>query len=224
MQSDHFVNLTNQDWTNHNQQVLKYCKELADKAVLEHTADYPATRHLPVVKGVLRWDRMDYFLEMAAKNHLFDGIEACWTDFQGAPILELRGKFTSLTACHVLSRDDKPPESAKGYRKNNRARNQKNQELFKEFETHASEDEKLHLILRHGGREDNFAYLQIYLEDSDIPALSGNIMLLPSLDMTPETEFVLQPIVTLTAQPAVPASDNSSDLPPEKSEHEHSHS
>jgi citrate synthase len=69
---------------------------------------------------------LDYFLEDAAKKNLFEGITARWISFQGAPILELQGKYTSLTACHVLSRDEKPKDSENGYRKNNRAKNQKN--------------------------------------------------------------------------------------------------
>jgi len=222
MQNEHFVNLTKLDWTDHNLSILKFCKEEAYKAVLAHTADYPATPHLPVVRGVMGWDRLDYFLDTAAKNNLFEGITSRWVDFQGAPILELRGKYTSLTACHVLSRDDKPRESAYGYRKNNRAKNEKNQELFQEIEASVSEDELLHIILLHGGRNDNFAYLRIYLEDSDIPALSENIMLMESPEMTPETESVPTPMPTLKEAIAKP--EILSELPADTNKNVHSQS
>jgi hypothetical protein len=208
MQNDQFFNqLIKQDWTENNLQVLKYCKELADNAVQAHSnvSDYPflATPHLPVFKGVSRWVVLDYFLGAAVKNDLFVGITARWINFEGAPILELRGKYTSLTACHVLSRDEKPKDSKNGYRKNNQAKNQKNLELFTEFEAPVSEDDLLHIILLHGGSDDNFAYLRIYLEDSDIPTLTENIMLMPSLEMAPDAEFVLNPSVALKGKTPV---------------------
>jgi hypothetical protein len=227
MQNDHFVNRAKLDWTDHNLSVLQFCKNQADAAALaqSNTSEFPLldTPHLPVVRGVLRWALLDAILANAAGNHLFEGITAIWIDYQGTPILELRGKYTSLTACHVLSRDEKPKDSENGYRKNNRAKNQKNQELFKEFEAPVSEDDLLHIILLHGGRNDDFAYLRIYLEDSDIPALTGNIMLMPSLEMAPDTELVLKPVVTLNEKPIVPELENLPTSPADKTKDEHSH-
>jgi len=226
MLNDYFVNLTRQDWTDANLRVIKNCKEQTDKAVAAYTniSEYPflGTPHLPVVTGVSRWAIFDYFLEAAAKKGSFDGIEPRWIDFQGAAILELRGKYTSLTACHVLTSDEKPKESEKGYRKNNRAKNQKNLELFKEFEASASDDDLIHVVLRHGGRNDNFAFLGIYLEESDFPALTGNIMLMPSLEMAPEAEPVMQPTVTLKDPTVVAQPENVLVLQIEKDENDDS--
>jgi hypothetical protein len=162
-------------------------------------------------------------LDAAVKNHLFEGITSRWVNFQGAKILELRGKYTSLTACHVLSRDDDPKESDFGYRRNNRAKNQKNQELFKEFEAPTSEDDFLNIVLQHGGRDDNFAFLRVYLEDSDIPCLTKNIMLMPSLEMTPETEIVPTPMLTLKKATS-PVKEISTPESAGKTENDHSQS
>jgi hypothetical protein len=221
MQTQEFVNL---DWTNHNKAVIQYCILEARKAVAIHTADYPPTKHLPVIKGILLWDRLDYFLEAAANNELFEGITAKWITYEGAPILELRGKYTKLTACHVSHRDEDPKESKYGYRKNNRAKNEKNLELFKEFEASVSEDEKLNLILQHGEGDDNFAYLRMYLEASDIPVLSENIMLMEAIEMTPETEFVPEFKPVLKSPPVVSEPEILPALSVEKNENDHSQS
>jgi len=138
--------------------------------------------------------------------------------------LELCGKYTKLTACHVSHRDDDPKESKYGYRKNNRAKNEKNLELFKEFESSVSQDEKLNLILQHGDGDDNFAYLRMYLEASDIPVLSENIMLMDAIEMTPATEFVPDVKPVLKTSPVVAEPEISPESPANKTKNVHSQS
>jgi hypothetical protein len=204
MRNDYFVNLIQLDWTGHNLSVLKYCKDEAEKAVSAMLGDYQATKHHSTVRGVLLWDRLDHFFDMAAKSNLFHGITSHWIEFKGAQILELRGKYSSLTSKHVLTRDDDPDDSDKGYRENNRAKNQKNLELFKEYEAPDS-DKLFHIVFLHGGRNDNFGFLRIYLEDHDSPVLSENIMLIPSPEPILETEAV--PVPTVTLKDTAPIAD-----------------
>ncbi len=195
-----YQKLTQQDYTDHNLQVIKHCKEQAERAVSERTADYPAPTRIATINGVLRWDLFDHYLEQAAKNELFEGITAKWIRYEGAPILELHGKNTILTAKHVSSKDEKITESETSYRKNNQVKNQKNQLLLKELEEPDSEDTKLCIVLLHG---DGFAHLRIFLENKDVPELTSNIMLLPALDAAPETEFVPQPMPVLNPRKVV---------------------
>jgi hypothetical protein len=224
MQNDYFINLIKQDWPDQNLQILKYCKELAEKAVEERMADYPPTPHQPFIRGVMVWDRLDYYLDRAAKDHLFEGITSEWVPYQGAQILELRGKYSSVTACHVLSPDDAPKESDRGYRKNNRAKNQKNLELFKEYETPDSEEEPYHVIFQHGSRDGDFGFLRIYLEDKDIPVITLNIMLMQSPEMTPDTELVLKPVVVLKDNMGVSKPENLPTVPVETNTNDDSQS
>jgi hypothetical protein len=72
-----------------------------------------------------------------------------------------------------------------------------------------------HIVLRHGGRNDSFAYLGIYLEDSDYPILSENIMLLASLEMALDAELVSAPSVTLKDTAITSESDRSQEQPVE---------
>ena len=228
MQNENFFNQTKLDWTDRNLSVIKDCLEQNERAVAAHTnlADYPLldTPLLQTVCGNLRWAMLKKILANAADNNLFDGITAHWIKFQGAPILELRGKYTSLTPCHVLGRDETPQESQNGYRKNNRAKNQVCMELFKEFEAPESENELFHILLIHGGRNDSFAFLRAYIGDSYNPVLSNNIMLMPSLVTTLDAEPDSKPVVTLKQNADQPERETIAQLPADRIQNEHSHS
>jgi hypothetical protein len=223
MQNDDifYQKLAEQDYTYHNLQVIKHCKEQAENAVLDRTADYPAKSRLATINGILRWDLLDHYLEQAANNQLFDGITAKWIKYEGAPILELHGKNTVLTAKHVLSKEEKITESENGYRKNNQAKNQKNQLLLKELQEPNSEDTKPNIVLVHG---DGFAYLRILLDKSDVPELTTNIMLMPSLDAAPETEFVPQPMPVLNPKKVVSEPEALPEISLKKKTNDHSQS
>lgn len=223
MQTEHFVNLVQKDWTIHNLQVLKHCINSADADVLERTADYPPTKHHSVVQGIIRWDRLDHHLDMAAHSGLFEDITSRWVEYQGQPILELVGQYTCLTVCHILTRDDKPRESEYSYRKNNRAKNQKNPLLFKELDEPASDDDKPQIVLVHGGLgNDRFAYLRIFLENSDIPDLTENLMLLPELEAMPNEEIVPTPMPELNKNLVAPKSEPSPESKANKTKNVHS--
>src|SRR5947207_3195791 len=123
MQNDEIINLLRNDWTVHNQQVIKYCLGLANQSVLDRTADYTSVTRLSTIRGFLRWDLLDYHLDRAAQIGLFEGITSHWKEFKGAKILELVGQFSCLTACHILNQNDDPKESEYGHRKTNREKN-----------------------------------------------------------------------------------------------------
>lgn len=167
------------------------------------------------------WDQMDYFLERAALGGLFANITPHWVKYKGADILELRGKRTSLTAKHVLTRDEVLLDSQNGYRTNNKIQNQVNLELFKDFDSETDED-VLHVVLQHGGRGERFAHLKAYFANSVPLSLSGDIMLIPDLEKTEESETVSQPSVTLKEAAAQENPEVSRQVSMEVIEDEHS--
>jgi hypothetical protein len=133
-------------------------------------------------------------LTVACEKGRFQGIVADWMDLGGAHVLELRGKHTSVTTHHLLDEDETPRESA--FRKRGREVNEVSP-VLKGWE-HLEPNETghlLHLVLVHGGRTTEFAYLRAYT-DPDKRAiyreLSKNIrlmpMLLPSIDFEPVAE------------------------------------
>jgi len=206
--------------------VIKDCLEKTESDVLAQTnlSDYPIlnTKNLPHVRGILRWAILKKHLDIAAEKNDFDGITSHWINFFGANILELRGKYTSLTPCHVLGRDETPKEST--YRTNNRAKNQVCPLLFKELEEVESENDLFHILLVHGGRNDSFAYLRAYIGPSYSPVLSNNIMLMPSLVTTLDAEPDSKPVVTLKKNADQPERETITQLPADRIQNEHSHS
>lgn len=202
MQRDEIVNLVRGEWTQHNQQVLRYCKMQAEAFVGSKMEDYPITRHRASVRGNMLWDQIDQCLEIASINGLFEGLNHCWIKHKGADILTLRGERTSLTAKHVLTRDEVLADSENGYRTNNKAKNQRCFDLFKEFET--EDGEPIHIVWQHGGKDEVFAFLKAYFAEGDPLTLSENIMLLPDLESAEESEFVLQPSVVLKTAVVAP--------------------
>jgi hypothetical protein len=204
MQRDEILNLVHGEWTQHNLQVLRYCKMQAETFVGSRMEDYPITRHRASVRGNMLWDQIDQFLEIASNNGLFEGIEHCWIKHKGADILTLRGQKTSLTAKHVLTRDEVLPDSENGYRTNNKLKNQRCFDLFREFET--EDGDPIHIVWQHGGKGEIFAYLKAYFAESDPLTLSDDIMLLPDLESEEESEFVLQPSVALKTVVVTPES------------------
>lgn len=210
MLSDEILNLVRGDWTDHNLQVLRHCKLQAEAFVNSKMEDYPLSHHRASVRGNMLWDSVDRFLEMACVNGLFDGITHCWIKYKGAEILTLRGHRTSLTAKHVLTRDDVLPDSENGYRTNNKVKNQMQFDMFSEYKEFDTEDgEPIHIVWQHGGRGDIFAYLKAYFTDGEPLTLSDNIMLLPDLQSAEESEFVLQPAVALKPAAVVAESTKS---------------
>lgn len=196
MQPDEIINLAQSDWTPHNQQVLRYCKIEAEKFVAHRMEDYPPTHHFASVRGNMLWDQIDRFLELASMDRLFHGITHQLIKYRGAEILTLRGSRTCLTAKHVLSRDEILNDAEDSYRTNTRIRNQRNMELFKEYDTDP-ENEPLHIVFQHGGREGLFAYLKAYFAGEHPLALSDDIMLLPEFEVAHDSEPVPPPAVTL---------------------------
>src|SRR5204863_444291 len=114
------------------------------------------------------------------------GITPIWLDLTGGEggvaALELRGKYTSLIAHHLQLPDDCPRGST--LRNDKRLWNQQNPILVGfpgAEEAEQPESSLINLLLVHGGRSAEFAFLRVYHSFDnarDFIPFSGNIMLL----------------------------------------------
>jgi len=205
MKTPFFLTEVAQDWTEPNLASLQLALREAEDATLVRTnaLEDPLfdTPNLANVRGVVRWSMVAKHLHVAANNGRFHGITANWVDLGGTHMLELRGKHTSVTACHLLRSDDNPRPSE--YRKNCRIQNQVCPWL-QGFQQPTPESEPLNLVLAHGGKNGEFAYLRAYTDPDPTVyrLLSKNIMqmpvLLPSIDFETvgEPEVQLNPAAT----------------------------
>jgi hypothetical protein len=116
----------------------------------------------------------------------------------GFHVLELRGKFTAVTTHHLMEEDETPREST--FRRRGREVNEVSP-LLKGWEHMAPEtDDLLHLVLVHGGKTSEFAYLRAYTDGIDRAVyrqLSSNIKLMPMLLPSIDFEPVAEPLVEL---------------------------
>lgn len=194
------------DWSEHNLSTVQAALLEAERATLLRSdpREDPLldTPNLPNFRGVLRWIMVQRHLHTAFIQGRFQGITARWVDLAGAHVLELRGEHTVVTPCHLLSPDDVPRETK--YRKSLRVVNQVCP-LLKGFECldgGVAENDPIQILLVHGGRKENFAYLRAYI-DPDDPAiyrqLSKNILSMPILLPSMEVELVAEPVVALKA-------------------------
>jgi hypothetical protein len=195
MQNDEIVNLTKQDWPIENQQVLRHCILRANESMFGFLEEYPAQERISTIRGILKWDLVDYHLAWAASKEIFDGITAGWEKYMGSKILQLTGKNSCVIAKHVWEADDDPIDSDQSFRKANR---EKNQLLLSGFDEQVSHDGKTRIVLVHGGFGENaFAFLRIYFNDAAPIQITENIMLLPDLDSATAEEFVADPMPEL---------------------------
>jgi hypothetical protein len=200
-----FLTELGRDWPNESLMELRSVLEEAGRATLarsDKVADpLLDTPNLPNLRGVIRWIMVDHHLYIAASNGRFPGITPHWVSLGGVHTLELHGKYTSVTPCHLLEPNESPRESA--HRKTGRGLNQVSPLLagFEDMEEGSEGGDRLHLLLVHGGRTEEFAYFRAYIDEKDrsvYRALSKNIrkmpMLVPTLDAFEE---VPEPAVEL---------------------------
>jgi hypothetical protein len=201
MKPPFFLTEVAEDWTDKNLSAAQEVLFEANDATLARSniVEDPLlnTPNLPNYRGVLRWILVQKIFELAVQNGKFDGITAEWVDLGGVSVLELRGKYTRVTPCHLLTKDESPREST--YRRSTRIENQVYQTLFG-FEPPEPGNELLNLLLVHGGRFETFSYLRAYTDRQDrgifLP-LSNNIMLMPSLLKSIDFEPIDDPQIGL---------------------------
>ncbi len=107
---------------------------------------------------------MDYSLEESCKNGLIPGINAAWVPLgsseNGVHALELRGKYSCLSAHHLSAPDIAPRDSTK--RREKRILNHIQPTFdFPEFKE-PTDDSLLQILLVHGHQKLNFSYLRAY--------------------------------------------------------------
>lgn len=198
-----FLTEVAEDWTEGNLIALQEAIREAEAATLARSnpEDDPllASPNLPNFRGTMRWLLVQKCLEAAVNNGRFSGITANWVNLGGVHSFELHGRYTSVTAYHLLTEDDAPREST--LRRSQRITNQICP-LLRGFEAlePASPDELLHLLLVHGGKDGEFAYLRAYYDPYNRSAyrlLSRNIMLMPTLLPSIEVEPIAEPEIGL---------------------------
>lgn len=141
------------------------------------------TPNAPMVTGVMRWMYVDYYLTRGCQLGWMPGITAHWLNLGdgGVSALELRGKRTSLMAFHLKFPDSPIRDSRLRFEK--RIVNQMNP-IFPQWENQIIEADTveavpINLVLVHGGKNAEFAYLRAYHDPEDLQrfmTLSGNII------------------------------------------------
>ena len=151
----------------------------------------------PMVTGVMRWMYVDHHLERGCQMGWMPGITAHWFNLGdgGVSALELRGKYTSLTAFHLASPEAPIRDSRLRFEK--RLINQMNPH-FPQWENQGMESERatvqpVNLVLVHGGKKADFAFLRVYHDPEDLQqfiTMSTNIIGEPSVPLAVDSEAV----------------------------------
>lgn len=198
-----FLTEVAQDWSERNLTVVQQAVLEAERATLARS-DVRAdplldTPNLPNLRGVIRWHMVQKQLAMAAERGSFDGITAEWVELGGVSVLELRGRYTSVTTHHLMEENDAPRESM--FRRRGREVNEVSP-VLRGLEGWAEEASRLiQLVLVHGGKSSEFAYLRAYTDPDNRAVyrqLSRNIKLMPMLVPSIEFEPVSEPVVELS--------------------------
>ena len=176
-----------EDWNLFTLAGLRTCLRDAYQA-LRQTSDPVqdptfGTPNGPVVAGVMRWMFVDYHLARGCESGQMPGITAHWLHLGdgGVYALELRGKRTSLMAFHLNYPDSSIRESRLRFEK--RFTNQMNP-IFPQWDAPEADADgvaapRINLVLVHGGKKADFAYLRAYHDPEDIQrylTMSSNII------------------------------------------------
>jgi len=177
------------DWPIHKQIAVQSLFQSAYASVTElcdpKRSPVFTTPNQRLHSGYTRWIAVNYWLERGCNSGLLEGISPVWKPVfenqdKSCSILELHGKFTSTVACHISEIEASPRESRT--RRDYRAGNQKN---FGFLESAVDvESPLLNLILVHGDKNAEFAFLRGYYDPDNAGVftdLSGNIMDLPTI-------------------------------------------
>ena len=168
----------------------------------------------PMVTGVMRWMYVDHFLARGCQLGWLPGITAHWLHLGdgGVSALELRGRHTSLMAFHLKFPDASIRDSRLRFDK--RFTNQMNPG-FPQWELDADPENGdlggvaaplINLVLVHGGRRAEFAYLRAYHDPEDLHRflpMSGNIIEQARLAPASDEELVEESVPTLKVGTAI---------------------
>ena len=150
-----------------------------------------------MVTGVMRWMYVDHYLARGCQMGWMPGITAHWLSLGdgGVAALELRGKRTSLMAFHLKFPDTAIRDSRLRFEK--RVINQMSP-VFPQWENQGLEPESvavtpLNLVLVHGGKKADFAYLRVYHDPDDVQrfiTMSANIIEQASIPPVVDAEAI----------------------------------
>jgi hypothetical protein len=202
---DAFLTKSRTDWDNSNLSGLQWALDRAYASTAAIYAKHPElkTPHAAGVVGTLRWAIVDYFLQESCAKRKINGVEPKWKKLCGksetVQALELHGLHTVVTAHHLAREDDAPRES--DLRKELRASNQ----TFFPFEAETREARPANnpygLILAHGGKKAEFAFLRAYHDPENHKAYQSvyadNIMLLPRVVERIDAEEIAEALPAL---------------------------
>ena len=192
-----------EDWNLFTLAGLRACLRAAYQALRQKSdpAQDPTfgTPNGPVVAGVMRWMFVDHHLARGCELGWMPGVTAHWIHLGdgGVYALELRGKRTSMMAFHLNYPDSAIRESRLRFEK--RFTNQMNP-IFPQWDVPDGEADSartplINLVLVHGGKKADFAYLRAYHEPNDIQrfiAMSGNIIAQPIIMSDADAEPIIE--------------------------------
>lgn len=200
MKTTFFLTEVAKDWTSTNLSVIAEVLREADDATRTRTdkdkdplLDQPNYRNFV---GYVRWMMVAKLLFNALRR--FDNVIPRWVDLGGVSALELRGTYTTVTPCHLMSETTTPNDTL--YRRDLRIENQVCPLLFADLSNQPSENKPLRLLLVHGGRSSRFAYLRAYIDAEDQSIyrdLTQNILLMPALLQSIDYEQIDEPKIGL---------------------------
>lgn len=193
------------DWTPKNligiQRTLRIAYNAVDDVCDVRRHPFFATPNRAYGVGYNRWLAIDYHLKQACDSGVLSGITASWIPLGGKgglQALELRGAFTSVLAIHLQDPDETPRDS--DYRYDKRVSNERYPLLAGFEQTEETPGQLLNLLLVHGDKNAEFAFLRAY-DDPDNRAsctpLTENLMAGAALPADTGTESVPEPSIAL---------------------------
>jgi hypothetical protein len=216
-----FLTRIQEDWDCFNLAGIQFCLqqayELTDALTNPERNAHFATPNRHMIAGTMRWGLVDKCLHDGCLNGRLRGIQPRWvplssTTASGVHALELIGRNTCVTPFHLTDVDEAPRESS--HRAEMRLFNQLNPLLPTFAEEQVDTISLLNLILIHGDKKAEFAFLRAYHDPDERGAyvpVSDNIMRSPALISQPvdaeeiaEAEIQLKPV----ARKAAGQSDN----------------
>lgn len=198
------------DWDSFNLAGLQYCLrqayELTDALSNPDRNAHFATPNRHMIAGTMRWGFVEKCLHDGCLNGRLRGIQPRWVPLSsktasGVHALELVGRTTCVTPFHLTDADEAPRESS--HRAEKRLFNQLNPLLPTFADEQVDTISLLNLILVHGDKNAEFAFLRAYHDPEERGAfvpVSDNIILSTALVSQPveaeevaEAEIKLQP-------------------------------
>lgn len=201
-----YLTAIQKDWTAQNliglQSILGMAYAKARDAVDVSKEPAFGTPNRAFLAGSIRWSFVDFYLRRGCEIGTLSGISASWVPLSmtgsGLVGLELRGEYTSVLAHRLQQQDDPPRESDLRFER--RLYNYRNPMLMGLGGDEEAAEGLINLTLVHGDRAAEFAFLRAYDNPENVRsyvAVSGNLMVMPSLVESIEFEEVAVPAVGL---------------------------